>query len=165
MIRLADLQIDLDKRCVSRNGAVLAIKPRSFQLLRFLLERYPAIASQREIMAGVWPGIVVSADALTQRVRLLRRQLGNGRAAEQYIATVHGLGYRLAVAPCLADASGVVANPPRAFQWRALSRPVMTAALGAILALGVAAGALLYHDSTPHALKHALKHRALGEIH
>jgi len=73
IIELDDLRIDLYERRVTRSAQPVAVTSRSFELLRFLIERYPAIASPREIMAGVWPGLVVSTDALTQRVKLLRR--------------------------------------------------------------------------------------------
>ena len=163
-IEVDDLHIDLDQRLVRRGHEVLAITARSFELLRFLIDQYPRIAAPREIIAGVWPRGAVSGDALTQRVKLLRRQLGGSN--ERYVSTVHGIGYRLASAPLrlaerrgLAETEAVRVRSGRA-RWLS-THPVLSATLAAALACGVLAGAILVHDP-PHALKHALKHRLGG---
>lgn len=163
-IELDDLRIDFDARRVCRGEEELAVTARSFELLRFLIEQHPRIAAAREIIAGVWPGGVVSSAALTQRVKLLRRQLGGGN--ERYVSTVHGIGYRLAASPRRAsspDTVRVLASAPRFdFHRHWLSRhPLLTAGLAAVVAFGVLAGAVLVYDP-PHALKHALKHRLGG---
>ena len=153
-VLLDDLRIDLHERRVIRGAQVLAVTSRSFELLRLLIEHYPAIASPREIIAGVWPGLVVSADALTQRVKLLRRQLGGN--AERYVVNVHGVGYRLSVAPTHARRADTASAVSRR---RRLARPLLAAA-AALLAVAVAAGAFVY--DAPHAIKHALKHHLGG---
>ena len=155
-IELADLHIDLGSRSVSRNGDALAVTARSFELLKFLIASHPRIASAREIIAGVWPGSVVSGDALTQRVKLLRRQLGCD--GKRYISSAHGIGYRLAVAPkpCLVRETGRSSATERSRRCPA-RQLLLTAALAAAL-VGVVAGGLLVY-APPHALKHAVKHQ------
>src|SRR5882724_1825628 len=101
VLRLADLTVDLQKRTVQRAGKRLPVKGRSFQLLQSLLERYPETAGHRELMEGVWKDLVVTPDALSQRVRLLRKALGDPGGEAGYIVSVHGQGYRLAQAPRL----------------------------------------------------------------
>ena len=166
-IVLGDLRVDLHERRVSRGAEALGVTSRSFELLRFLIERYPVLASSREIMAGVWPDSIVSADALTQRVKLLRRQLGG--AADRYVVCVHGQGYRLALAPVRETGTGAVpsAAAPGVSSvagqrgWRGPSRPLLAGAIAALLVLAIAAGTLAFYDP-PHALKHALKHHLAG---
>lgn len=161
---LDDLRVNLDERRVCRGDDVLAVTARSYELLRFLIEEHPRIVAPREIIAGVWPRGVVSVDAVTQRVKLLRRQLGGGN--ERYVATIHGIGYRLAVAPrpisaaAHAPASQPAQRASAGRRWLSM-HPLLAGALGALLAVGVLAGAVIAHDP-PHALKHALKHQLGG---
>jgi DNA-binding winged helix-turn-helix (wHTH) protein len=110
-IRVADLQIDLQKRTVCREGRKLPVKGRSFQLLQHLIERYPETASHSELMAAIWKGVVVTPATLAQRVRLLRKALGHSGDGEGYIVSVHGQGYRVSERPQLVDFSTHAVSP------------------------------------------------------
>jgi DNA-binding winged helix-turn-helix (wHTH) protein len=110
-IRVADLQIDLQKRTVCREGRKLPVKGLSFQLLQHLIERYPETASHGELMAAIWKGVVVTPATLSQRVRLLRKALGHSGNGEGYIVSVHGQGYRVSERPQLVDFRTHAASP------------------------------------------------------
>ncbi|HSN72055.1 MAG TPA: tetratricopeptide repeat protein, partial [Steroidobacteraceae bacterium] len=47
------------------------------------------------LMQRVWPGIVVSPETVSQRIKLLRSALGDDPRAPNYIVGVRGRGYRL----------------------------------------------------------------------
>lgn len=149
-IRLADLEIDLLKRTVHRAGRKLPVKGRSFQMLQFLMERHPETAGHGELMAEVWKGVVVSPDALSQRVKLLRKALGRAPDGEEYIVSVHGQGYRLSEPPRPLGSIAQAASPRL--------RPSKATIFGAI---ALAACALLLisirYDLT-HMIKHVIKH-------
>jgi DNA-binding winged helix-turn-helix (wHTH) protein len=146
---VGDLQVDLVARSVRRGSQRLPVNGRSFDLLRFLIERYPETASHREVLENVWEGRVVTADALSQRVRLLRKALGDERGDAGYVASVHGQGYRLGRTPVSAliarSRVGVQSARPRAVAWLAL--------VVAVAGLLRVAGAGL-----PHAIKHFVRH-------
>ena len=149
MVTVADLRMDLRDRTVQRGSQRLPVKGRSFQLLQVLIERYPETAGHRELLQRVWTGRVVTADALSQRVRMLRKALGDDRGDDGYIASVHGQGYRLAHAPTRAPDSADaertrLALPPRA-AWvvLAVAIPLLLALLG---------------FSQSHAIKHFIRH-------
>ena len=92
-----DLQIDPGRHCVSRGNEELEVGGLSFHLLMALVEAAPNMLSHDEIVERVWNGRVVSPETVTQRVKLVRRALGDDAHAPRYISAVRGEGYRLLV--------------------------------------------------------------------
>jgi DNA-binding winged helix-turn-helix (wHTH) protein len=92
---ISDLVIDLARQRVTRAAAEIALPKLSFDLLLVLIRAAPAVLSNNELMAQVWPGLVVSPETVSQRVKLLRDALGDDPRAPRYIAGLRGRGYRL----------------------------------------------------------------------
>jgi DNA-binding winged helix-turn-helix (wHTH) protein len=92
---VSDLVIDLARQRVTRNAAEIALPKLSFDLLIVLVRAAPAVLSNDELMAQVWPGLVVSLETVSRRVKLLRDALGDDPRAPRYIAGLRGRGYRL----------------------------------------------------------------------
>lgn len=139
-LRLGDLQIDLEAQQVWREGHRIELPDLSFRLLEVLLDQPGRIVSHGALQRQVWGDIVVSDDALRQRVRLLRKALGS----DKYVATVKGVGYRLA--------QPAISGPPR---WRRPWR-IAAAAMLAVASL-ILLGAVLIPGVT-HTILHALRH-------
>ena len=152
-----DLVVDLVKRKVERAGTLLPVKDKSFDLLRYLLERYPETASHEELMASVWAGRVVSQDTVAQRVKLLRKALGDTGKEERYVASVHGSGYRLAGSPRVLPAGGTRVS--------VLAVPNPSRRLGLVLLIAVLAVLLLIYkqEGLVHGIKHLFKHAFYGQ--
>ncbi|MEO6186459.1 MAG: winged helix-turn-helix domain-containing protein [Steroidobacteraceae bacterium] len=93
---VGDLQIDVSRARVMRNGQQLALPRLSFDLLVALIETAPAVVTTEHLLDRVWPGLVVNTETVTQRVKLLRTALGDDPRAPRYIQVVRGRGYRLA---------------------------------------------------------------------
>jgi len=51
------------------DGAELALRPKSFALLRHLVENAGRLIDRDEIMEAVWPGVVVTDDSIAQCVK------------------------------------------------------------------------------------------------
>lgn len=102
---LDDLHIDVQTRRVLRDGADLGVTSLSYDLLLALVRAAPGLVSFDELMQQVWPGVIVSPETLTQRVKLLRQALGDSAEKPRYILAVRGHGYRL-LAPVTTRASG-----------------------------------------------------------
>lgn len=96
--RVDDLLVDLDLRRVTRNGDVLVLPDLSWRVFAALLDKAPDAVSFSDLASTAWQRDHVSADTLSQRIKLLRQALGDNPAAPRYIATERGIGYRLAVA-------------------------------------------------------------------
>jgi DNA-binding winged helix-turn-helix (wHTH) protein len=92
--------------------APVAIGSRALEILGVLIARAGEVVSKDEIIAAVWPGIVVEDSNLTVQISALRRVLDHGRTQGSCIQTVPGRGYRFVVA---------VANPVA--QAHSVSRP------------------------------------------
>lgn len=125
-----------------RGAEVVRLEPKTIELLSYLAERPGEVVSREELLAAVWPGVIVGDNALTQTVAKLRRALGDTARAPAYIEAISKRGYRL-VAPVGRDdtapspaaqrnAAAVTASPTsRRFPLPALAAGVL--AIGAIM--------------------------------
>lgn len=95
-IRLRDFELDLDRRELrAADGAQAPLRNKALEALLVLAEHAGHVVSKDEMMARVWPGVVVTEDSLTQLVNRIRRQLGD--TDRSLLRTVSRRGYVLAV--------------------------------------------------------------------
>ncbi len=93
--RLGDLTIDTGRQLVSRADDPIALPKLSYDLLLVLVRAAPNVVSLDESMRLVWPGIIVSPETISQRVKLLRDALGDDPRVPRYIAGLRGRGYQI----------------------------------------------------------------------
>jgi DNA-binding winged helix-turn-helix (wHTH) protein len=79
---------------LTRNGRVIRLAPKSFDLLLFLVENRGRVLDKETLLTSVWPGIFVEESNLTKNVSLLRRRLGQREDGNPYIETFPRRGYR-----------------------------------------------------------------------
>jgi DNA-binding winged helix-turn-helix (wHTH) protein/predicted ATPase len=72
----------------------LDLMPRTYAVLRHLVERAGRLVTKEELLATVWRDAVVSESALTSCIRDLRRALRDSSRAPRYVETVHRRGFR-----------------------------------------------------------------------
>ena len=101
----------LFRRAADGAFTAVAISSRGLDILRVLIERAGEVVAKDEIIAAVWPGVLVDDSNLTVQISALRRALRHGRPNGRCIQTVPGRGYRFAVPVTAADAW---AAPPTA---------------------------------------------------
>jgi two-component system alkaline phosphatase synthesis response regulator PhoP len=91
------LQIDVPGTQVTREGKVVALTAREFQLLRYLIEHPGETLSRDALLREVWG---YSAETFTRTVDVhiasLRQKLENDPKRPELIVTVPGLGYKFA---------------------------------------------------------------------
>jgi TolB-like protein/DNA-binding winged helix-turn-helix (wHTH) protein/Tfp pilus assembly protein PilF len=109
--RVEDLVVDAGRVAVMRADVGLPLPKLSFDLLLALIEAAPRVLSPDELMDRVWPGLVVSPETVSQRIKLLRDSLGDDSKSPRYIAGVRGRGYRLIPAVIRVDTVGTPAEP------------------------------------------------------
>src|ERR1044072_5463534 len=95
--RFADCQLDPGRFELRRDGAPVHLEPHVFTLLTHLIEHRDRVVDKTELLDAVWGGRFVSESALTTRIKMLRRALGDDGNGQEVIATVDGVGY-----PCVA---------------------------------------------------------------
>jgi TolB-like protein/DNA-binding winged helix-turn-helix (wHTH) protein/Flp pilus assembly protein TadD len=106
--QIDDLIIDLGQQRVTRGGSEIPLPNLSFDLLVTLARSAPNFVSYDELTERVWPGLVITPETVSQRVKLVRDALGDDAHAPRYIAGIRGRGYRMvaAVKP-LVDQRGI----------------------------------------------------------
>lgn len=91
-LRFDRYMIDLDRGCLFGDAEEIALRPKTFAVLRFLVESGGRLVSKDELFTEVWPNLTVTDDALVQSIGELRRALGDDGA--RLIRTVPRRGYR-----------------------------------------------------------------------
>lgn len=86
--------LDLDDERLWRNGQAVPLTPKTFALLRYLLERRNRLVTKEALLKGVWPGTYVVESEVKHYVAELRKSLGDDANAPLFIETVRGRGYR-----------------------------------------------------------------------
>ena len=91
-----DVEVDVSRRSVRRNGKDVALTPRAFELLSTLLARADAVTSRHDILRTVWGyESSVTTRTVDAHIAELRRKLEANPAEPRHILTVHKVGYRL----------------------------------------------------------------------
>jgi DNA-binding winged helix-turn-helix (wHTH) protein/Flp pilus assembly protein TadD len=93
-----EFHVNRKKRLLLRNGDSVALTPKVFDTLLYLLQHQGEVVEKSELMRAIWPDTAVEENNLSQNISCLRRILGENRGANLYIATVPGRGYRFTAA-------------------------------------------------------------------
>jgi TolB-like protein/tetratricopeptide (TPR) repeat protein len=99
--------LDLQERKLSRNAVPIKLKSRALDILCVLVAARGNLVTKDDLMAQVWPGLVVEENNIQVHISALRKALDEGRGGQVHIVTVPGRGYRLiGVQPLPSAASG-----------------------------------------------------------
>src|SRR5262249_28402562 len=79
----------------TRAGHDIPLPRLYFDLLVTLARAAPALVSFNQLSERVWPGLIITPETISQRVKLVRDALGDDSHAPHYIAGIRGRGYRL----------------------------------------------------------------------
>jgi DNA-binding winged helix-turn-helix (wHTH) protein len=96
--RIGDMELDTGTVSVYRAGETIDLPKLSFDLLLCLTRHAPNVVDTDTLMDEVWGKVVIGEETVKQRVKLLRKALGDSSESPKYIAAVRGRGYRL-IAP------------------------------------------------------------------
>ncbi len=95
---LADLVIDLDRHEVTRDGVPIPLTNVEFRLLTSLVEADGRVLSRDRLLDAVYGQDATEVLDRTVDVHIgrLRDKLGDDAERPRYVATVRGVGYRVA---------------------------------------------------------------------
>ncbi len=99
-----EFELDPLERRLLRAGEPIALTPKVFDTLVFLVERAGRLVSKEELIQGVWPRGFVAESNLGKHIWLIRRALGEGEQGAEFVETVPKIGYRF-VAPVMRGAA------------------------------------------------------------
>jgi adenylate cyclase len=133
MFQFEGYTLDITRNSLRAADREVALRRKSFELLRYLVENPDRLVTKEELLKAIWPNVAVTDESLTQCVSEVRQAIGDSR--QTIIATVPRRGYRFAApvarvaASTGAPAEGPVRAPPAqsdsGLQWRSplLDRP------------------------------------------
>lgn len=94
-LRFVDLSLDLGTRTASRNGRIIDLTMKEFELLRYLMEHPREVLAREQILENVWGyDFVGESNVIEVYVRYLRLKI-DGDNEKRLIQTVRGVGYVL----------------------------------------------------------------------
>src|SRR4051812_17350583 len=95
VLSFGDIEIDREKKRVSRSGRAVELGPTEYRLLEFFMQRPGRVFSREQLLDGVWGSeIYIDERTVDVHVGRLRKALNRGREADP-IRTVRGAGYAL----------------------------------------------------------------------
>jgi predicted ATPase/DNA-binding winged helix-turn-helix (wHTH) protein len=86
-------QLDTQNECLWQNGVRLALTPKPFAVLRYLVENPQRLVTHDELLAKLWPETYVQPQVLRTYVLELRKLLGDEAENPRFIRTVPRRGY------------------------------------------------------------------------
>jgi DNA-binding winged helix-turn-helix (wHTH) protein/tetratricopeptide (TPR) repeat protein len=98
MIAFADYRLDVRAGRLWEGAHPVALRPKAWILLCYLVERPGVLVTKRDLHAAVWGDAIVTDHALTRTVGELRQALGDDARIPRIIETVHRRGFRF-IAP------------------------------------------------------------------
>jgi TolB-like protein/DNA-binding winged helix-turn-helix (wHTH) protein/Flp pilus assembly protein TadD len=91
-------RLDTANHLLWRNGDRVAIAPKGFDVLAYLIEHAGRVVTQDEILEALWPETHVNPEVLRKYILEIRKALGDRPDNPEFIQTVPKRGYRF-VAP------------------------------------------------------------------
>jgi DNA-binding response OmpR family regulator len=94
IVELGPVRVDLAGHQILRDGESLAVKPKAFELLAFLIRNAGQVFSREQLLERVW-GYDYAGETRTVDVHVhwLRKRVEDDVANPRYIQTVRGVGY------------------------------------------------------------------------
>jgi TolB-like protein/DNA-binding winged helix-turn-helix (wHTH) protein/Flp pilus assembly protein TadD len=116
--RFGGFTLDLSRGSLEGERGKIELRPKSFDVLRYLVEHPDRLISKDELLEAVWPNVHVTEDSLTRCVSEVRTALGD--VDQKLIKNLPRRGYILATPVVVADrdaaaqpaSAGADAEPP-----------------------------------------------------
>lgn len=100
VIRLGDIEIDLERRRVTSDGQAVHLTPTEWDLLKLFVTSPDKVLTDRMILQAVWGSAYpAQAHSLHVYVARLRKKLEATHTARRHLLTEPGVGYRFITEP------------------------------------------------------------------
>lgn len=93
--RFGDIEIVTSRREILRGGESIAVEPKVYDLILYLVENRDRAVDKNELQDAIWPSVIVTETALTRCVMKARQVMLDSAADQRIIRTVRSHGYRL----------------------------------------------------------------------
>jgi eukaryotic-like serine/threonine-protein kinase len=103
--------LDPCRRSLSRADSSVALTPKAFDVLLFLVQNPNRLVTKEELLQAVWADTFVEEGNLKQYVSHLRKALGNDSEDIRLIVTIARKGYQFTAHVTIAEAADVAQHP------------------------------------------------------
>jgi len=123
----------------TEGGAPVALTPKAFDTLLYLLEHRGRVVTKEALLEAVWPDTQVEENNLSQNISALRKALGGSRSENRFIVTVPGRGFNFVATVTTGRRSAGTSEQPALKTVAVLPfRPLVARDSDAALELGMA---------------------------
>jgi two-component system response regulator RegX3 len=96
-IEIGEVRLDPAKREATKDGEVLELSRKEFELLQLLMQNAGSVVTREQALEDVWDtNWFGSTKTLDVHVSGLRRKLGDDSSEPRFVHTVRGVGFRFA---------------------------------------------------------------------
>jgi adenylate cyclase len=110
MLQFEGYTLDIARHSLRAADRKIAIRPKNFELLRYLMENPDRLVTKEELLKVIWPDVVVTEESLTRCVSEVRQAIGDSK--QIIIVTVPRCGYRFTATVSQITASAAMAPQP-----------------------------------------------------
>src|SRR6202453_4584430 len=108
LYRFGQFMLDPRTRTLTRADSPVAITPKAFDVLLFLVKNPNRLVTKEELLQAVWGDTFVEEGNLTQYISHLRKALGDNSEDARLIVTIARKGYQFtARVTVVADAADI----------------------------------------------------------
>ena len=89
-----DCVLDLGRRELTRGSETVAVGPKVFDLLVYLVENRDRVVSKDDVLDTIWAGRIVSESTLTSHINAVRKAIGDTGEDQRLLRTISRKGFR-----------------------------------------------------------------------
>ena len=89
-----DYALDPDRRELTRHAEAVAIGPKVFDLLLYLIQKREHVVSKDDLLEAVWSGRIVAESTLTSHINAVRKAIGDSGEEQRLVRTITRKGFR-----------------------------------------------------------------------
>lgn len=92
--KINKFEVDTDLFSITESGVAVAVEPKVFDLIVYLIEHREHLVSRDELFATIWSAREVSDTTLSNHIKSARKILGDNGELQCVIKTIRGRGYQ-----------------------------------------------------------------------
>ncbi len=100
MRRFGSFRLDTANQCLRRGETRIALTPKAFGVLRYLVDHAGRLVTQDELLEALWPATYVNPAVLRKYILEIRKALGDRPDKPMFVETLPKRGYQF-VAPVI----------------------------------------------------------------
>jgi two-component system KDP operon response regulator KdpE len=95
VIKIGELELELEHRTLRKNGSLVHLSPKEFDLLAFLMQHRDVPVTHTKLLRALWgPEYGDEPDYLRSYIKMIRKKIETDPSRPAYILTEPRIGYR-----------------------------------------------------------------------